>query len=125
MSSVRSLGDLGWTMQTKDEPDGTPEWAKRMFRHLRAARWRFVVYMFFVILPAFAAFRLLQAALRGEAWHERSDRWISYSVEPRAFLAEIAMWAIAVIAPILFVVVRARYPDRMQRFQDTIRSRYK
>jgi hypothetical protein len=112
-------------MGTRDETDGTPEWAKRMFRRLRAARWRFVVYMFFVILPAFGAFRLLQATVRGEVWHERSDKWISYSAEPGKFLTEIAIWLIAVNAPILFVIFRARYPDRMRRLQDTIRSRYK
>jgi len=94
-----------------------------MFRHLKAARWRFVVYMFFVILPAFGTFRLLQAALRGEVWHERSERWISYSADPLRFLTEISVWVIAVLCPILFVIVRARYPNRMQRLQDTIRSR--
>jgi hypothetical protein len=112
-------------METRDETDGTPEWAKRMFRSLSAARWRFVVYMFFVILPAFGGLRLLQAAVRGEVWHERSDKWISYSAEPGKVLIEIAVWLIAVIAPILFVIFRANYPDRVQRLQDIIRSRYK
>jgi hypothetical protein len=111
-------------MEVKDETDGTPEWVKRMFHLLGAARWRLVVYMFFVILPVFGVFRLGQVVVRGEVWHERSDRWISYSAEPRKFLAEIAVWVIAVLAPILFVIIRSRFPERMQRLQDVVRSQY-
>jgi hypothetical protein len=111
-------------METRDETDGTPDWAKRMFRHLRAARWRFVLFMFFVVLPVFGGFRLLQAAVRAEVWHERSDRWISYSAEPGKFLAEIAIWVVALVTPILFVLMRRLYPDRVRRLQGIIRNRY-
>jgi hypothetical protein len=118
------LGRVGMAVEPVDETEGTPEWAKRMFCRLRSARWRFVTFMFFVVLPAFGAYSLVQAAIRGEVWYERSDRWISYSAELGKLIAEIAVWVVALVTPILFVLMRRLYPDRVQRFQGNIKSRY-
>lgn len=110
-------------MEPKDETDGTPEWAKRMFKKLRKARWHLLVFLFFIGVPAFGAYRLVEAAATGRVWHERNDRWISYSSDPGRFLLEIAVWIIAVIAPVLFLFARAKYPKWTQRVIDNMRLR--
>ncbi len=79
-------------MEPKDETDGTPEWAKRMFKSLRKARWRLLVFMFFIGVPAFGAYRLVEAFVTGQVWHERSDRWICYSSDPGRFMLEVVIW---------------------------------
>lgn len=110
-------------METNDETDGTPEWAKRMFKKLRKARWHLLVFLFFIGVPAFGAYRLVEVAATGQIWNERSDRWISYSSDPGRFVLEIAAWITAAIAPVLFLIARAKYPERTRRFIDNMRLR--
>jgi hypothetical protein len=106
-----------------DETDGTPEWAKRMFGKLRMARWYLLLFMFFVAVPVYAAYQLFEAAILGQIWNEKSDQWISFSSDPGRFLLKIAAWTVAVAAPILFPIARAKYPEWTQRFIDNMRLR--
>jgi uncharacterized membrane protein len=110
-------------VKPKDETDGTPDWAKRMFKSVRKARWRLLVFLFFIGVPAFGTYRLGEAVTTGRVWHERSGRWITYSSDPGRFLLEIALWITAVIAPVLFLIARAKYPEWTQRFIDNMRLR--
>ena len=94
-----------------------------MFKWLRRARWRLLVFMFFVAVPAYGGYRLVEAAALGQVWNEKSDRWISYSAEPGRFLLKIAGWITAFIAPLIYIVARAKCPEWTQRIIDHMRLR--
>lgn len=108
-------------MGPTDETDGTPEWAKRMFISLRKARWYLILFLLFVGFPAYGAYRLFEAVTRGQMWHERSERWISYANDPARFLLELAGYITVVTVPVLYLIVRAKRPDWAQRIMDSIR----
>jgi hypothetical protein len=113
----------GQAVEPKDETDGTPEWAKRMFAQLRNARWYLILFTLFVAVPAYGAYRLFEAATLGRIWHERSDRWISYASDPNRFLLEVGGYLIAVSVPLLFLGIRAKYPSFARRIIESIRPR--
>jgi len=106
-----------------DETDGTPEWAKRMFRNLRVARWRLFLAMLFVGLPVYGAYRVWHTAVEGRIWIESGNRWITYHSEPGRFMLEVGASAIGIIAPLLVVFLRAKYPEWLERVAKPIRPR--
>jgi hypothetical protein len=94
-----------------------------MFKKLRKARWHLLVFVFFIGVPVFGAYRLVEAVATGRVWQERIDRWINFYSDPGRFLLEIAVWITAVIALVLFLIIRAKYPEWTQRIIESMRLR--
>jgi uncharacterized membrane protein len=72
-----------------DETDGTPEWAKRMFRRLRTIRAWMLILLLILGLPIMCIYQIYSAIMYGEVWKvdlHRSVQWVSYAENPTLFV---------------------------------------
>ena len=77
-----------------DETDGTPEWAKRMFRCLKNIRAGLLVIFLILGLPIISSYQLYSAIMYGQVWRvglHRSIRWVSYAENPTLFVIGLVL----------------------------------
>jgi len=77
-----------------DETDGTPEWAKCMFRRLRAVRAGVFLISLIVGLPIMCGYQIYQALVAGQVWRltlRRSSEAVRYAEEPVHFMFGLAL----------------------------------
>jgi len=105
-----------------DESDGTPEWAKRMFRRLRRLRAYLVLFMLFVGLPAYSLYQTSQAILHDRIWVNRPgpSRWITFAEDPGRFSLEVAVALLVIAVPFVVVIVNRTRPALIQPVKDRL-----
>lgn len=77
-----------------DETDGTPEWAKRMFRRLRVVRTGAFFIFLIMGLPIMCGYQIYQALAAGQVWRltlRRSSEAVRYAEEPVHFILGLAL----------------------------------
>ena len=77
-----------------DETDGTPAWAKAMFRRWQAIRTSILVLMTMVGLPLIGGYELYRAVFHGQVWRitlGRSCGLVSFADEPVHFTFGVAL----------------------------------
>lgn len=102
-----------------DETDGTPEWAKRMFRRRQMIRTGALILFLGIGLPVMCSYQIYQALATGQVWRFMSPRrMVSYAEEPALFIVSLvlavgllAMWGMG----LAFYHRVRRVPEHLRR----------
>lgn len=111
--------------EERDETDGTPEWAKRLFGRLRRMRGYAAAFIVFLGGPLYGAYQIWNAILNDRILAitiaSRHSRWITRESDPAWFSLSLALWSLFLFAPFVMLLVAQKRPILMEKLKELLR----